>query len=917
MSASTSTPTFATASRAATISSRLGFVVMAIGVLVMLGWAFSIEVLKRVFPTEGTMKPNTALGMILLGGALGVLMKSGASDMARKIGRVAAVLATLIGAVTGVEYLSGSDFGLSDLIFEEPAGPYLARPGRMDPAGALNFVILGMAVLWLERANCRVLLALSLTAALAAFLSLAGYLYDANFLNHLENSETMAFHSAIGFLLLSTGVAISCINDRLMEMLQGESSVGILIRRLMPVMILAPLILGWLRLWGQRNGFYETSFGTALFVAVMVPLFLTIIWWSARTIIHLDVQRQDAEMTVRENEQRFRGLLESAPDAMVIANGEGEIVLVNEQTERLFGYEREELIGKRVEMLMPQRFRQRHVGHREGYMEHAKARPMGIGMELFGLRKSGAEFPLEISLSPIETGNGKLISSGIRDITARKKTEAILEHERYLLSALMDNVPDRIYFKDREGRFLRNNVAHLKRLGLTDPAQALGKTDFDFFPTKHAEIAREDELEIMRGGLMIEKEERVQWDDGRVDWALVNKMPLRNPDGEIMGTFGVSHDITSRKLAEEELKALSDRLVLATKAAALGIWDFDLVSKRLIWDEQMYRIYGADPKHTATTFEICEAVMHPDDCAAQVEKFNRALAGEEFDSEFRVIWPDKSVHYVKADAIVLRDTNGKPIRMIGTNRDITNQRKAEESLRMTLAELERSNSELEQFAYVASHDLQEPLRAVTGCLQLLQKMYGTKMAAEADDLIRHSVEGAARMRTLIGDLLAFSRVGTRGQPFQRTDCEVVLKLTLENLSFAIEESGARVTHDPLPTLNADPVQLQQLFQNLIANGVKFRGDRPPQIHVSARLDHGFWLFSVRDNGIGIEPQYRERIFIIFQRLHTRVDYPGTGVGLAICKRIVERHGGSIWIDSTPGEGSTFFFTIPNRSDESP
>jgi PAS domain S-box-containing protein len=232
-------------------------------------------------------------------------------------------------------------------------------------------------------------------------------------------------------------------------------------------------------------------------------------------------------------------------------------------------------------------------------------------------------------------------------------------------------------------------------------------------------------------------------------------------------------------------------------------------------------------------------------------------------------------------------------------------------LQSASAELARSNQELEQFAYVASHDLQEPLRAVTGYLGLLEG----QLAAKLDDNGRHriagAVQGAQRMHTLITDLLALSRVGTRGQAFEATDLNTVLDLALDSLRAGMAETGATVTRDPLPTLRADAVQMTQLFQNLIGNAIKFRGEQAPEIHVGAGRQPDRWVLSVRDNGIGIEPQYYDRIFLIFQRLHTRRLYPGTGIGLAICKKIVERHGGSICVESQPGQGSTFYFTIPS------
>lgn len=227
-------------------------------------------------------------------------------------------------------------------------------------------------------------------------------------------------------------------------------------------------------------------------------------------------------------------------------------------------------------------------------------------------------------------------------------------------------------------------------------------------------------------------------------------------------------------------------------------------------------------------------------------------------------------------------------------------------------ELARSNCDLEQFAYVATHDLQEPLRAVTSCVQLLQKRYEGQLDARAEEFIAHAVDGARRMQTLINDLLTYSRISTRATPFAPTNCEVVLNEALANLAVAIQESGAVVSRGALPSIRGDATQLTQLFQNLVGNALKFRGDRPCSIHVCAVLKEAAWEFSVADNGIGVDPQYFERVFLVFQRLQTQKNYHGTGVGLAICKRVVERHGGRIWVESIPGQGATFCFTIPER-----
>jgi light-regulated signal transduction histidine kinase (bacteriophytochrome) len=248
--------------------------------------------------------------------------------------------------------------------------------------------------------------------------------------------------------------------------------------------------------------------------------------------------------------------------------------------------------------------------------------------------------------------------------------------------------------------------------------------------------------------------------------------------------------------------------------------------------------------------------------------------------------------------------------IIEANNDITQTKLAEADLKARQTELARSNGDLEQFAYAASHDLQEPLRAVAGCVNLLQARYGEQLDERAHEYMRHAVEGAGRMQSLIDDLLAYSRVGTRGKEFQVVACEKAVENALKNLSVAIQEKQAQIEHDPLPVVAGDLLQLSQLFQNLIGDALKFSGAEIPCIHIGAQEGNKEWEISVRDNGIGIDPQYFDRIFVIFQRLHTRKEYPGTGMGLALCKKVVERHGGRIWVESESGKGTTFRFTLP-------
>ncbi|HUR47199.1 MAG TPA: ATP-binding protein [Candidatus Saccharimonadales bacterium] len=416
-------------------------------------------------------------------------------------------------------------------------------------------------------------------------------------------------------------------------------------------------------------------------------------------------------------------------------------------------------------------------------------------IQLAGLQIGSAAAVLAVMAMGIVTVLGRSNERNRELNLTLSQSNAELKRERFLIDTLMDTIPDHIYFKDLDSRFLRVNRAMATRFNLKDPAEAVGKSDSDFFAAEHARQAYQDEQEMIRtGNSLVNREEKETWPDGSVTWVSTTKICLRGKNGEIIGTFGLSRDITGRKEAEDAL-----------------------------------------------------------------------------------------------------------------------DRKAKE--------LARSNKELEEFAYVASHDLQEPLRMIASYTQLLERRYKNKLDQDAHEFIAYAVDGATRMQVLINDLLAYSRVGTRGKPFAPTDCEEVMARTLSNLKIAIEESGAEITCTPLPKILGDTTQFTQLLQNLINNAIKFsRKDDKPKIHVGARLEKvpcsesgdqtTSWHFWVSDNGIGIDPKFFDRIFIIFQRLHTRDQYAGTGIGLSVCKKIVERHGGKIWVESEPEHGTTFHFTVP-------
>jgi PAS domain S-box-containing protein len=496
--------------------------------------------------------------------------------------------------------------------------------------------------------------------------------------------------------------------------------------------------------------------------------------------------------------------------------------------------------------------------------------------------------------------------------------------DRYILEVLMEYAPDRIYFKDAQSRFVRINRAQAAWLGAPTPAAAVGKTDYDFFSEEHARQAFDDEQEIMRTGVpIINKEEKETWPDGRVTWVSSMKMPLRDAEGRVIGTFGISRDITERRVAEEQFReALRQtqqteiRFQQLLESAPDGILIVDDRGRIQMANRQMETLFGyrqdellnqsvemlvperLRPAHAQHRSDY-NAAPHTRPMGTGLDLRGRRKDGSEFPIE------------ISLSPLSLQD---RPM-TVAIVRDVTERKRAEEILRTQAAELARSNADLEQYAMVASHDLQEPLRMVAIYCERIRQAYQGKLDPQADTYIGYAVEGARRMQRLINAVLEHAEIGAHLRPRTSVNCDVALQRALIALHDAIIASGAEINADPLPTVTGDLTELVTIFHHLLDNAIKFHGEQPPRIRLSAEMRDGQWEFRVCDNGIGFDPKYANRIFIMFQRLHARHRYPGDGIGLALCKKIVEHHGGKIWGESVPGQGSTFHFTLPTADQQ--
>ncbi len=488
-----------------------------------------------------------------------------------------------------------------------------------------------------------------------------------------------------------------------------------------------------------------------------------------------------------------------------------------------------------------------------------------------------------------------------RNVFQRRQSEKTLESTEEKFRQMAENINEVFWMSSADlSEVLYISPAYEQIWGRT--CESLYTNPKSFLEAIHPED-RERVIANLQQNIKTEFdiEYRIIWQDGTVRWIWDRSVPIYNQVGEVYRRAGIAQDISDRKQAEQKIRFQS-RLLDAVEQAVIAT---DLEGNIIYWNHYAEVLYGWSAAEVMGRL-VVDVVPAASTKEQAAKLMSRLQVGESWSGEFLVQRRDGTTFPAMVFDSPIYNEQGSLIGIVGVSVDITERKRAEE-------ELQRSNAELQQFAYVASHDLQEPLRMVSSYTQLLAECYQGQLDAQADKFIAFATEGATRMQQLLEDLLDYSRVSRRPQPFEPINCTTILKDVLTDLAVTMQESSAVVTADSLPTVLGDRTQLRQLLQNLISNAIKFRREEPPLVHIRAEPQEDFWLFTVRDNGIGIDPQFAERIFVLFQRLHSRQEYPGTGIGLAICKKIVERHAGRIWVESHLGEGSTFYFTLPRQA----
>jgi PAS domain S-box-containing protein len=908
------------------------------------------------------MNPGgTALAILLAGVAL-LIHTAPLHRRLRVFGIACASAVVFVGLLRVGGYLSGWDHGPDRLLFPgklDLEAQHAGQPNRMAPNTAAAVMFVGLALLLLNSQSRRGIVTsqlLALSTALLALLSLIGYAYSVLALARVEHFIPMALNTAVALGLLSTGILCACPDRGIMGVVRSAGAGGVMARRMLPAVVVIPPFVGWIYWLGQQYGALDRVMGLSLFVITNIVILTALIWFNAAALNRTDRKRRRAERRLAMQHTATRVLAESAEfdDAAVrileaiclsLDWAVGILWQVDRQSDvlrcgalwRSPSFKRDEFERESREMTfargvgLPGRvwasgeaawiadvtkdsnFPRAAAAAGEG-LHGAFGFPIVVGSDFVGVIEAfSAEFQkpdhdLLVMLTSIGTQVGQFMK--------RAEAEQTAKRDRYLLRTLMDNVPDSIYFKDTGGRFIDISRAMALRFGLSDPDQAVRKTDFDFFTEEHARAASEDERAVMESGRpIIAKEEKETWGGGRTTWVSTTKMPFKDRDGRIVGTFGISRNIMALKQVEEALREEEQRfrsLILATTA--------------IVWNTPASGQFESEQpgwsKFTGQTFEELKGcgwldAVHPEDRPSTAQVWCAAVAARStYEVEHRLRRHDGEYRYMLVRAVPILAEDGTIREWVGVHTDVDSEKRAAAAMRESKDAALAATRAKSEFLANMSHEIRTPLNGIIGMAELA---LDTELSPEQREYIAMVKLSADRLLTVINDILDFSKIEAGKLELDLVDFSLrdTLDDTLATLAIRAHKKGLEladhVAAEVPDALHGDPHRLCQVVVNLIGNAIKFTeaGEVVLRVEVQSRSDQEFCLhFAVSDTGMGIAPDQQQKLFKAFSQADTSTTrkYGGTGLGLAIAARLVQIMRGDIWIESQPGRGSTFHFT---------
>ncbi|MEI8049577.1 MAG: PAS domain S-box protein [Bacteroidota bacterium] len=643
------------------------------------------------------------------------------------------------------------------------------------------------------------------------------------------------------------------------------------------------------------------------------------------SFVDISVQK-NAEKALEQSNQKWAAIISASPDGIGMLSLDGRLQLMSDKLALMFGYsvdQKDDYLGKSIfDFIDPSN----HQLLKENIQKTLTGENELRITEYLAVRKDKSRFYVDVNSTVLLNSDGKPDSILFieRDITERKKTEQALQYSETLLRSIMDTTDDVIFVKDRDCRFVYINPAGCHING-KKAEQLIGFSKADFLP-EGEELARfmADDMRIIDSGISETFEEEIKGADGKIYFYLTTKVPRYDGQGNIIGLIGIAHDISNRKQAEEELKQISTRLSLATRAGGVGIWDLDLITNTLLWDDQMFKLYGNETDNKRTAQEVWTTGVHPDDAERVNAEIQQAIKGDkEFVTEFRVVYPDGSIHNLKALSTVLRDDSGLAIRMIGTSWDITEKKEFEEELLKAVAAAEAASKAKSEFVANMSHEIRTPLNGVIGFTDLLKS---TPLSKVQEQYVKNANASGHTLLGIINDILDFSKIeaGMLDLDVMKTDMLEMVGNSVDIIKFAASEKDLEVLLNVdmnMPRFAyIDKIRLKQILANLLSNAVKFTERGVVELKVEFKeIDskYGRYNFSVRDTGIGISTEQQARLFKPFSQADSSTTrrFGGTGLGLIISEMIAQKMGSKIEIESTPGKGTRFHFEIITKTEQ--
>ncbi len=913
------------------------FVIVA-STLAIMGWVFDANVMKSVLPGLVGMKINTAVALVLA--ALSLWNSQPAARFLPQILVLAFCgVVMLLGVLTLGEYITGINLGIDELLVRDITNLPGDIPGRMAVTTATCFAALGTALFMLNLNMSRLDAAVQGFGAVAILLgstALIGYAYNVEALLRVHLDYTpMAVNTALSITLLGIGIVSARPNYPLRLFIESDTAAGTVARRFLPMAILFIFAAGWAVLHGQMAGYFEETIGIAILAAAVIISMGVLVLWITRLIYDVEVERKHDAEELHAASQYTRSLIEASLDPLVTISPDGKITDVNEATVQATGLARDHLIGTDFSEYFTEPDEAR-AGYKEVF---AKGFVTDYPLSLRHVSGKAMEVLYNAAVYRNQEGEVQGVFAAARDITERKRVETELQAASLYARSLIEASPDPLVTISPDGKITDVNEATVQATGVS--RVHLVGTDFSEYFTE-PEKARAGYQQAFANGTVKDYPLALRHVSGKLMEVLYNASVYRNGRGEVAGVFAAARDITERKKAENELgelnRTLEHRVAERTteleqaNAKLKGSTAFlenlvesipgpvfykDRQGVYLGGNEAFFSyiglprervigqtVYGISPRHLADVYKKADDEL-------------MARGGKQV-YESRVRYADGTEHDVIFHKAAYPGTDGSVGGLIGVILDISERKQHEQEREHLLAEIERraaaldvANKDLEGFAYSVSHDLRVPLRAIDGFSHQLLKRYAGKLDDEGTRYLNIVRDNTRKMGRLIDDILAFSRMGRLGMSIVEVDMAELVNDVLDELKPTLAGRDVHIKAELLPVCHADRAMLRQVWMNLISNAIKFTRPRPSaHIEAGGGTEGNERVYFVRDDGVGFDMAYADKLFGVFQRLHGVEEFEGTGIGLAIVKRVIDRHGGRVWAESKINGGATFYFALP-------